>query len=173
MARNLLTASQIKNATSNPDGKPKRHNDGGGLYLIAFKSGLRSWRYNYSFAGKQQTIGYGSYPDLSLSEAREFHRESLKLKGRGINPAEQKQKEKYKLGTDSFQAVATGRCRRDVTLDLRGALKPIITRHRSAITDPNEIGELLRALADYQGGGCDNTLCLEDIALCVCANGRI
>ena len=109
MSKNLLTASQIKSATYHLSGKlkekPRRHNDGEGLYLIAFKSGLKSWRYNYSFTGRQQTIVYGSYPDLSLSEARESHREALKLKMQGINPAERKQIEK--LCADTFQIIAT------------------------------------------------------------------
>lgn len=47
--------------------------------------------------------------------------------------------------------VATGRCERDPTGDLRDALKPIQTRHHAAIIDPQRAGELLRAMADYRG----------------------
>lgn len=47
--------------------------------------------------------------------------------------------------------IATGRCERDPAADLRGALKPVPTRHRAAITDPKEAGELMRAIADYRG----------------------
>lgn len=43
-------------------------------------------------------------------------------------------------------AVATGRAARDVTGDTRGALRPVVVRHRSAITDPDGIGGLLRAI---------------------------
>ncbi len=106
MAKNLLTASQARSAIFYLNGKPRKYNDGAGLYLICFKSGLKSWRYNYSFNGKQGTIVHGSYPDLSLSDVREIHRETLIEKNKGINPAEQKQKVKYKLNTHSFSIVA-------------------------------------------------------------------
>ena len=48
-------------------------------------------------------------------------------------------------------AIATGRAERDVTADLRGALAPVVTVNRAAITDPSRIGELLRAIDAYQG----------------------
>ena len=41
-------------------------------------------------------------------------------------------------------AVATGRAERDVPSDLRGALTPMRTKHYAAITDPKEVGPLLR-----------------------------
>lgn len=48
-------------------------------------------------------------------------------------------------------AVATRRLERDPTADLRGALAPVTVKHHAAITDPQQIGELLRAIDDYQG----------------------
>lgn len=48
-------------------------------------------------------------------------------------------------------AIATGRAERDPTADLRGALAPVVTRNRSAITDPLRIGALLRAMDIYNG----------------------
>ena len=48
-------------------------------------------------------------------------------------------------------AIATGRAERDVTADLRGALAPVPTKNRAAITDPGRVGELLRAIDGYQG----------------------
>jgi integrase len=48
-------------------------------------------------------------------------------------------------------AVATGRAERDPTGDLRGALPPVRETHRAAITDPAQIGPLLRALDGYNG----------------------
>ena len=47
--------------------------------------------------------------------------------------------------------VATGRCNRDPTVDLKGALPPNQSRHFATITNPNEIGGLLRAIDGYQG----------------------
>ena len=47
--------------------------------------------------------------------------------------------------------VATGRCSRDPTLDLKGALPPKRSEHFPTITNPKKIGALLRAVDDYQG----------------------
>lgn len=48
-------------------------------------------------------------------------------------------------------AVATGRAERDVAADLRGALRPMRTRHLAALTEPGEIGRLLCAIDAYWG----------------------
>lgn len=49
-------------------------------------------------------------------------------------------------------AVATARAPRDVSADIRGALKPHHGKHFAATTDPQKLGELLRAIQGYQGG---------------------
>ncbi len=48
-------------------------------------------------------------------------------------------------------AIATGRARRDISADLRGALTPVKTEHFPAITDPKQVGALLRAMEGYTG----------------------
>ncbi len=48
-------------------------------------------------------------------------------------------------------AVATGRAERDPTADLKGALPPAKSKHLAAITDPEQVGGLLRAIDGYQG----------------------
>ena len=48
-------------------------------------------------------------------------------------------------------AIATGRAGRDISLDLRGALTAPKVQHRPAITDPKEVGGLLRAIDGYAG----------------------
>lgn len=47
--------------------------------------------------------------------------------------------------------IATGRSERDLSADLRGALAPVVTKNRAAITDPLRIGDLLRAIDAYRG----------------------
>lgn len=49
-------------------------------------------------------------------------------------------------------AVATARAPRDITADIRGALKPHHGKHFAAITDPLKLGELIRVIRRYQGG---------------------
>lgn len=48
-------------------------------------------------------------------------------------------------------AIATGRASRDISADLRGALTPVKTEHFPAITDPKQVGPLLRAMDGYTG----------------------
>lgn len=48
-------------------------------------------------------------------------------------------------------AIATGRAERDISADLKGALPPVKGNHHAAITDPKQIGALLRAIDGYQG----------------------
>lgn len=48
-------------------------------------------------------------------------------------------------------AIATGRAERDPSADLRGALPPVNGKHFAAITEPKKVGELMRAIDDYEG----------------------
>jgi integrase len=48
-------------------------------------------------------------------------------------------------------AVATGRAQRDPSGDLRGALTPVKERHHASITDPKQVGQLMRAITGYDG----------------------
>lgn len=48
-------------------------------------------------------------------------------------------------------AVACDKAERDVCADLKGALKPAISKSFATITDPKEIGQLLRAIDAYHG----------------------
>jgi integrase len=49
-------------------------------------------------------------------------------------------------------AVATGRAERDITPDIKKALKPHIKENLPAITEPSKLAELLRASEAYNGG---------------------
>lgn len=49
-------------------------------------------------------------------------------------------------------AVATGRAERDPSGDLRGALAPWKPVHYASVTNPSEVGELLRAMDQVSGG---------------------
>lgn len=54
-------------------------------------------------------------------------------------------------------AVATGRASRDITADIGGALKPHHGKHFAAITDPQQLGQLVRVIRAYQGGAIVRT----------------
>ena len=107
MKRNL-TDTTIRNAKPQPDGKPKRYVDGGGMYLLVTNTG-KYWRYNYRMDGKQKTLAIGIYPDISLKLARERHQEARELLARGVDPSSYKQAvkaEQEAMHKNSFEAVA-------------------------------------------------------------------
>src|SRR5207253_1349876 len=48
-------------------------------------------------------------------------------------------------------AIATGRAKHDISADLKGALAPKGTQSYAAITEPSKVGQLLRAIQEYDG----------------------
>lgn len=55
-----------------------------GLFLLIKPNGAKLWRVKYWFAGKDQLLGLGSYPEISLKQAREGRqkiREQVALTG--------------------------------------------------------------------------------------------
>lgn len=55
------------------------------------------------------------------------------------------------LGRVFRYGIATVRCQKDVAADLRGAIATPRTRHLAAITNPKEVGALLRVIDGYAG----------------------
>lgn len=84
--------------------------------------------------------------DLAAPEVLEVLR---KIESRG--KIETAHRIKQRIGTVLRYAVATGRADRDCTSDLRGALTPVTSTPRAAITDPAKIADLLRAIDAYTG----------------------
>jgi len=72
-----------------------------------------------------------------------------KIEATGTN--ETAHRVKARIGQVFRYAIATGRAERDPTTDLRGALAPVVSTPRAAVTDPAQVGDLLRALAGYLG----------------------
>ncbi|MDE2270774.1 MAG: tyrosine-type recombinase/integrase [Xanthomonadaceae bacterium] len=58
---------------------------------------------------------------------------------------------KQRIGQVFRYAIAHGKVEHDPTSALRGALAPVVSTSRAAITDPAKVGELLRAIEGYQG----------------------
>lgn len=82
-----------------------RLTDGGGLYLQITLAGGRLWRWKYRFDGREKLMSFGSYPDVSLSLARERHVEARKLLASGTDPMAERKAEKA-AAENSFQSIA-------------------------------------------------------------------
>ena len=222
-----LTDTKARNA------KPKKNQfklfDTDGLFLLVSPAGGKWWRFKYRLGGKEKLISLGTYPEVSLAQARVRRDEARKQVADGIDPSQARKalkaakvqnestfevvaKEwwtkftptwtpghavtiKSRLEFNVFPwigerpvneikasellmvlrriesrgafetahrvrsicgqvfryAVATGRAERDPAADLRGALSPVKLKHHSAITDPEKVAGLLRAIDGYQG----------------------
>lgn len=102
-----LTALQCTQAK--PEKKPYKLTDGAGLYLEVMPSGSKFFRYQYSYAGKRPRITLGTYPEMSLFEARDKHAENRKLLRAGENPAIHRRREKLRkhlAAGDTFEKIA-------------------------------------------------------------------
>lgn len=72
--------------------EPGRHAVGyiDGLLLVVKDSGAKSWMLRTMVGNKRRNIGLGSYPEISLAEARESAREIKKKIRQGVDPVEEK-----------------------------------------------------------------------------------
>jgi integrase len=64
-----LSDTRIRAAKSRE--KPYKLFDSDGLYLIVGANNARWWRQRYFWNGKEQTLSVGTYPEISLAQARE------------------------------------------------------------------------------------------------------
>lgn len=104
-----LSPTEIKNAK--PKEKEYTLSDGDGLLLLILPSGSKSWRFNYTrpITSKRTKISLGSYPEISLADARAKREEYRALIAKGIDPQQEKiriQQENENRLKDTFRSVA-------------------------------------------------------------------
>jgi len=80
-----LSDAKIKNLKPGP--KLTKYADGGGLTLVVTPSGGKNWWFRYRFEGKEQTLSLGTYPAVTLLEARERHLAAKRQLETGHGPA--------------------------------------------------------------------------------------
>jgi integrase len=137
MARNILSATQVANATLSEGVKMASFNDGDGLVLLVArvqpKPGrpekgaprfTKRWRFIYRFGGRQNRLGFGDFPTVALAAAREHAEQARKLLANGVDPAKHRKAARSaptdvltfrKLADEWLQSQA-GRSRAAVTL---------------------------------------------------------
>ena len=96
MARRTIPLSdtQIKKAKSREKGY--KLFDGDGLFLWISSTGGKLWRLKYvsPVSGKEKTYSIGKYPAISLAEVRIERARLRQLIQSGIDPSDEKQKNK-------------------------------------------------------------------------------
>ena len=81
-----LTAAEVKNAG------PGKHQDGSGLYLRVTAKGSKSWTLRITVDGKRRDIGLGSWPEVSLADARRKTAEHRSAVAEGRDPLADKRR---------------------------------------------------------------------------------
>ena len=90
----MLTDPDCKNATCPPDKKRVRKTDSGGLYLEISPAGAKRWFWKFYPDGKESRLALGSYPNVSLKEARRARDEARKTRESGTNPVQKRRADK-------------------------------------------------------------------------------
>ncbi|MDO9278296.1 MAG: tyrosine-type recombinase/integrase [Polaromonas sp.] len=102
-----LSDTQIKKVKATD--KLQKLSDGGGLQLHVATTGGKLWRWAYRFDGKQKTMGLGTYPAVSLADARQARDDAKKLLSAGTDPMQARKGAKLArmaASAHSFESVA-------------------------------------------------------------------
>ncbi len=149
-----------------PEAKLRKLSDGKGLQLWVQPNGSRLWRLAYRFGGRQKLLSLGSYPEVSLAEARTTRDEARKLLRNRIDPSAAKKA--ARLATTNkvaFQEIAQAYLEK---LKLQGRASATIAKavwvfglvdHKLGSMAASEIrpADVLDAVTAIQKRGCYET----------------
>ena len=109
MARRTEPLNNLKIRNSKPREKQYGLYDGGGLFLTITPRGGKWWRFKYRFNGKEKLMSFGTYPEISLSDARRCREEAREQVAKGVDPSELRKATKEaqaESAANSFEVVA-------------------------------------------------------------------
>jgi integrase len=78
--------SEIKVRNAKPQANAYKIFDGGGLYLFVTPSGGKLWHFKYRFDNKEKKLAFGTYPEISLLDARRKRDDARKLLANNVDP---------------------------------------------------------------------------------------
>ena len=87
-----LTDIAIRKAKAGDN--PYKLFDGGGLFLLVSKNRAKGWRLKYRFEGKEKLISLGTYPEVSLAQARAIAAAMKAEVLSGIDPSQARKSKK-------------------------------------------------------------------------------
>ncbi|SCW91993.1 integrase arm-type DNA-binding domain-containing protein [Pseudomonas sp. NFACC05-1] len=102
-----LTDTAVRQAK--PGEKEYSVTDGDGLSLYVATNGTKSWHFRFSWHGKQPRFSLGTYPEITLKEARELRDQARAQVAKGIDPRSKRREEKRAASTSAiktFEVVA-------------------------------------------------------------------
>lgn len=133
----VLSAATVQNAKARE--KPYKLADGGGLYLQILPTGAKLWRYKFRLHRKEGVFAIGTYPEVSLRQAREEHNKARAQIAIGINPVAGR---KTKRANEARQALQAD----------KGLFSSVLTEWkllRQKMVSPGTVRQQTRELAKY------------------------
>lgn len=97
--------------------KTKKLSDGKGLQFWLTPGGGRYWRMEYRFGGKRKLLAFGTYPEVSMADARRKAEAARSNIQAGFDPSEVKRQKKLAdktMNHDTFAKVAAALIRRKI-----------------------------------------------------------
>lgn len=79
--------------------------DGGGLYLHVTPSGGKWWRFKYRFKRKEKSLSLGTYPKISLEDARRGRDAAKELLIHGFDPSEIRKQDKARTKAENLERL--------------------------------------------------------------------
>jgi integrase len=113
-----LTELQIKNIK--PTDKQQKLSDSGGMYLLIKTNGGKYWRMDYRFNDKRKTLSIGTYPTVTLAQARIKREKAKALIANGKDPSEhvtKKAKKAVIVQAQEVQQIAEDRLFENVAIE--------------------------------------------------------
>jgi integrase len=102
-----LTDTAVRQAK--PAEKSFTLTDASGLSLYVAPNGTKSWHFRFSWHGKQPRMSLGTYPEISLKDARELRDQARTLVAKGVDPRSTRREEKRAASSSAvktFEVVA-------------------------------------------------------------------
>ena len=108
MPKRIIPLTDMKVQKAKSKDKPISLFDGGGLYLLITPSGGKLWRFKYRFNNKEKKLAFGSYPEISLQDARQRREDARRLLANDVDPdaVRKAQKQAKTEETETFEVIA-------------------------------------------------------------------
>jgi len=85
--------------------KPYKKSIGGSLFVYVMPGGAKYWRMSYRLKGKQSTLSFGVFPDITLADAIRLRDEAKKMLSQGRDATKEMRAARGKTKLKKTRAV--------------------------------------------------------------------